>query len=159
MPLPTSLKRKLIQNLPETAYKEAAVLPQSTTEVIFTIQGGPILMYALVGRVTVALSATTNTLAISLTPVSGSGNVVIVGASQTVISDPVDTIYKSPAAVGGQMGISDQLAAEELVIVRGWVMEPGDVILTTTGSNVTGQVDWYMTWQSLHPAAGVRAGT
>ena len=159
MPLPTSLKRKLIQNLPETAYKSAAVLPQSTTDVLFTITGGPILVYGITGIVVVALAATTNTLAMSITPLSGSGSVIIATASATVISDPEDTIYKMPAAVNGQMIIAGQLAAEELNMVRGWVMVPGDVILTTTGSQATGTVEWYMTWQSLHPAAGVRAGT
>ena len=159
MPLPTSLKRKLIQNLPETAFKSAAVLPQSTTEVIFTISGGPIVMQSLTGIVTVVLTATTNTLAFSLTPLSSSGNVAIATASTTIASDAVDTIYKMPAAVNGQLVAVGALAAEEINMARGWVMVPGDVILTTTGNTVTGQFEWYMTWLALLPLADVLAGT
>ena len=152
MPLPTSLKRKLLRNLPETIHRATKILPASATEDLFRINDGPILVHALFGRVTTALSATATSASLNLDPIVGSA--VIIATATVVTSDVINTIWGIPAAVAGALAASGIVAADEVLATGGWILTEGDITLTTTAIN-TGVVEWYLRWSPIHPSASV----
>ncbi len=154
MPLPTSLKRKLIQNLPETAYKETAILPASGIGTLFTIQGGPIMVTSLMGRVTTQISGT-QTISININPTNSAARDM--ASVVTITNDLVHNIYKLNATFGSPLVVSTQLGGEEVGNPPFFISE-GIITVTSTATDTTGLVEWYLTWYALHPAAGVRAG-
>ena len=100
MALPTTLKRRLVQDLPDTVHRVAAQVPTAalSPETIFTIDNGPILVHHIIGRVTVALDATTTSVDFDADPTVGA--VVALTAAAVVTSDAAGTRFRPHPASG-----------------------------------------------------------
>ena len=72
--------------------KSSATVPQSTTQDIFTVAGGKVLVRALVGEVTVAIGAgTTPDLQVQHVPTVGT--TIDVATDVVIASDEIGTLY------------------------------------------------------------------
>lgn len=145
--------------------RPAAVLPQSTTEMLFRVFGGKVWIHGLVGTATVILTATDPGLSINSTALSAAG--VAVGTTLVIAT----TVSLASLEVGGMA----QVEGDGTAIVKyaaggilafngavatttgGWLAPQGEIYCTTTGSNTTGQVKWDLWYQPLEEGAYVVA--
>lgn len=146
MPLPTTLKRRLLNDLPHFVNRDSATLPQSTTETLFTISGGPIIAFALFGHVDVAVSGVLS-ITLRYTPDVG-GSIYDIGSILVVDDDAAGTIWHQGIAIDDDIRASGQLGTVEL-INRGWLMFPGTIHLLTSASR-TGNVSWFLPYSKVH---------
>ena len=153
MSLPTSLNRRIIQDLPEHASRAAEVLPTAAASpyTIFTIAGGPILLHGIFGRVTTVLSATVTSLSISLDPDVGAA--LDLCAATVVTSDAANTIWSLGATLGGALTVTGIGAALPLN-PQPFLLTEGIVTITTTATQ-TGAAEWFMLYQKLHENSSV----
>jgi len=129
--------------------RAAANLPQSTTETLFTISGGRVLLLGMFGAVATAIQAQSNTAAVYL------------GSDENII--PFDGDING-ATVGALLGIAES-GSSSLVnhnAVRPFpispvVMQSGAEIQLQCSASSTGQVAWTLWYRQLDPGAVVAA--
>lgn len=122
------------------------------TRTIFTVAGGEVLITALWGVVTTAITVA-NTVKLQANPTTGDTADIVtatdIGTTDTAagtvlgfLMDPDDTAATAPDIVkgGGQ-------------ILRDLVVTTGDIEQVTTGTNPDGAVTWYATWVPLTDGA------
>lgn len=134
--------------------RAAALQPQTATAAIFNITGGKVLVTSLFGEVVVATPATTNTLAVSGVPTSGTA-VVWASAISTASKEAGSIIYL-PNTVGGALAVANAGGGAALG-PAGFVGQIGSISLTTTGSAATGTIKWALTYVPLDTGAAVTA--
>lgn len=118
--------------------REAADLPQSTTESLFSVAGGPVLVTGLIGRVTADLDTTSNDSYVKY------GALVVWNQQlEGVVSGNLFGSTTSANAVS---------PAGANVAVAGGV----DITLQCPAS-LAGQVEWTLTYRPLRPGAFVEA--
>jgi hypothetical protein len=156
MPVPTSLKRRLLDDLPHYAHRAAAVLPTAaqSPQTLFNIDGGPILLLGLWGRVTTACDATVTTFKFSADPDDSAAQDL--STAVAITSDAVDTLWHLGATVGAALNVASVAIALTLLTAPGWFVSPGIITCTTSATNV-GQAEYYMRFIKLHDQAVVKA--
>lgn len=131
--------------------KAAATVPQSTSQNIFTVAGGYVLVRALIGQVTVAIGAgTTPDLSVTHTPTTGTATVV---ASDVVIaSDEIGTLYYVEGDGTALIPISSGYA--QACAGQGLILPAGIISIATTESTV-GATKWDLWYLPLDDGASV----
>lgn len=130
------------------------------TRTIFTVAGGEVLITALWGKVTTAITVA-NTVALQTNPTTGDTKVFVeatdIGTNDTAVGTVVGFTgsIDDPATSGALFEHSIMLGGHAL---RDLVVTTGDVEQVTTGTNPDGAVTWYATWVPLTDGATLVAG-
>lgn len=137
------------------------VLPQSTTEILFKVVGGRVLVRALIGEATVVLTATD--------PVAKISSKKLNAALDTAVGTAVDvasTVNLASLEVGGNAFVEGDgtalVKANAGATFMGtntgaWIAPNGEIYLTTGASNTTGAMKWDLWYQPLDEGAYVIA--
>jgi hypothetical protein len=123
---------------------------------LFTVAGGEVLITALWGKVTTAITLDTETLALQIDPTTGT----------TVVWVTATDLGTTDTAVGDILGVKDQgdgttdfkVNGEAL---RNYIATTGEIeldVANVTGTEV-GVIDWFCTWVPLTSGATVVAAT
>lgn len=127
------------------------------TRTIFTVAGGEVLITALWGKVTTAITVA-NTVKLQANPTTGDTadlcTATDIGTTDTAAGtilafaiDPDDTAATAPDILKGGG-----------TVLSGQVITTGDIEQVTTGTNPDGAVTWYCTWVPLTDGATLVAG-
>lgn len=136
--------------------KTAQLQPQTATATLFTISGGNVLITALYGQVVVLTPATTNTLALGLTPTTGTASTTSIATAVSTASLEAGT-YLSAAASGSKGGalLVGTNASTVIYAQLPFIAPAGALTWTTSGSAATGTIAWYCTYLPLDDGASV----
>jgi hypothetical protein len=130
------------------------------TRTIFTVAGGEVLVTALWGVVTTAITVA-NTVALQTNPTTGDTKVFVeatdIGTTDTAVGTVVgfNRSIDDPATNGATFEEKIELGGHAL---RDLVVTTGDIEQVTTGSSPDGAVTWYCTWVPLTDGATLVAG-
>jgi hypothetical protein len=124
-------------------------LPATTTETLFTISGGRIILKALIGEVTTAIQAQACNLSVNIDSDAGAADVL--ASTLEINADAVGTYY-SVEGDGTALIVAEGNGLT--CLGNGTVLGAGIVTLTTSATN-TGSVKWDLYYQPLDPAAYV----
>lgn len=130
--------------------KAAATLPASTTQTLFTVTGGRILLTSIVGEVTTLVQTQANATKLVATPTTGTA--VDICATLDITADEVGCLYGitglfSDALVGSNAGAT--------VLPRNPVVIPIGTIKLSCAATNTGATKWSMTYIALDDGASV----
>ena len=135
--------------------RATAALPATTSQNLFTIAGGRILLLALVGEVTTIIQAQATTVKVTSTPTTGSAidmsstgadiNALEVGGRITLANPPAaaSALTKTNAGYTNLQGVQ--------------VIVPIGNISYTTGATSTGSIKWDLFYVPYDAAAVVTA--
>lgn len=132
--------------------RTTATLPATTTQSIFTVTGGNVLVTAIVGIVTTSVQAQANAVKLVATPTTGA------------VNDLCGTVDINGLAAGGLLGLTG-LAADAMVKSTGGgvsnlrnpiVVAIGAIGFNTAATN-TGAVSWTLMYVPLDNGASVAA--
>ncbi len=135
--------------------RAAKALPQSTTQQLFRVFGGRILVHLLIGEVTTVIEGTDPVLKVSAERLADDGTLVgtvyDIASTLDMSSDEVGTIYTVEG--DGTAIVSPQLAGAGFA-AQGiqWIMPQGAIYITT-GASKTGAIKWDLFYQPLDPGA------
>lgn len=133
------------------AVKAAATVPQSTTQDIFLVTVGRVLVTALIGEVTVAIGAgTTPDLKVTLVPTTGS--VYDVASDVVVASDEIGTLYSVEG--DGTALLASSSGGITTAIGQGFVVQIGTIRIAASESTV-GSTKWDLWYFPLDDGAMV----
>ena len=123
-------------------------LPQTAQEALFTITGGPIYVYGIVGEVTTVIETATNNAQLVYNHASESD--VDLCADLDITGDVVGTLYTitgdfSDALLSG-------VAVESDIIAQPFLLQEGSIELDCSASK-SGQVKWTLFWSPVNDAA------
>lgn len=130
------------------------------TRTIFTVAGGEVLVTALWGVVTTAITVA-NTVALQANPTTGTTAVFVeatdIGTNDTAAGTVIgfSGSIDDPATSGAAFEHSVALGGKAL---RDLVVTTGDIEQVTTGTNPDGAITWYATWIPLTAGATLVAG-
>lgn len=140
--------------------RPALVLPQTTTQQLFRVKGGRVLVENLVGTVTTVLTGTDPVAKIS------SKSLDAASAAVGTAVDVATTVDINSLEVGGMVFVEGDGTA----IVKSnagaafigtnsglWVAPQGEIYLTTGGNNTTGAMKWDIWYMPLDEGAYVEA--
>jgi hypothetical protein len=133
--------------------RAAATVPQSTTEELFTITGGRILVHLLLGEVTTVIQTQTNNAKITINPTTGSSGDV--ASNLDITGDEVTTLYfpeGDASALHGVNGGTGFAAGG----IQNFIVPIGGIDLTCSASN-TGAIKWDLWYEPLDELATVVA--
>lgn len=119
---------------------------------MFTVAGGEVLITALWGKVTTAITTTSETLAIQLDPTAGTTKTIVTATD----------VGSTDTAVGDVIGFRDQGDATIDVLVNGFalrdlIVSTGEIEAVVATASSNGVIEWYCTWVPLTPGATVEA--
>lgn len=129
------------------ARRRAAVIPATAQDDIFSIQGGPVLLWALIGKVTTAADATATNLTVVANPTSGLADVNLCTA--TAIANTAVNNLLSLAVAG--IGTALQIGGAARSLLTPIIVDVGTIDLLTSATNPMA-AEWTALWQPLHPA-------
>lgn len=140
--------------------KAAAVLPATTTQTLFTVTGGQVLITSLVGEVTTVFDGTVNSLNLTYDPTVGA--VGDLCAATVCTSDAAGTLY-SITGVAADLMSAQKVTGTEVpthVYVQGFqtkglIVESGVLGLKSTATDTTGATKWTLTYIPLDDGASV----
>lgn len=139
--------------------KASAVLPATTSQTLFTVSGGRVLVTSLTGIVTVVFDGTTNSLSVTHTPTSlAEGDLA---AATVCTSDIVGTLYTVSGIQAALLGTQKEGGTEVPTHVvskpvgAGFIIPAGIIKLKTTGTDTTGSTAWALTYVPLDDGASV----
>jgi hypothetical protein len=127
-------------------------LPATTTETIFEVEGGRILLKALIGEITTAIQAQACNLSVNVD--TDAGAAVVLASTLEINADAVGQYY----GVEGDGTALITVAGGYAPICNngGVVIGPGAITLTTSATN-TGSVKWDLYYLPLDANAYVTA--
>lgn len=137
----------------------ARVVPQSTTDIIFRVYGGRVLVHRLLGEVTVVISGTDPQISILSKALNAAGDTAI-GTAVTVASSATIANLE----VGGSVWPEGDATAiiksnAGAVAVAGtwqqWIAPRGEIYLNAAASSTTGSMKWDIWYQPLDEGAFV----
>jgi hypothetical protein len=135
----------------------ARTLPATTTDQIFRVYGGRIILRALIGQVTTICSATATNLKVSSKALSNAaaavGTAVDLAANLAIANAEVGALWSvegdGTALVGGTAGAA-------VGVVGLCILPQGEIYLTTSATN-TGAAKWDIYYQPLDAGAYVES--
>lgn len=135
--------------------RAAAVLPATATTAYFTVTGGRVLITSLVGVCTTVCTGTATTVAIGVTPASGTASTTSIATATAITSKEVGT----QAAVLTASGVAGALivgtnASSALSPGDPFVINSGTIDFTTSATN-TGAFKWDLLYVPLDDGAQV----
>jgi hypothetical protein len=138
----------------------AKTIPATTSQNLFTVSGGRILLTSFVGQITTVIGATATTLSVGVTPSGGSLQAAVIATATAITGLAVGTLVSvalpvTGLVVGAAPGvlpiggatIDDQTA---LLVVPG-------VINVSTSATTTGALSYTMTYLPYDSGATVTA--
>ncbi len=130
--------------------RATAALPQTNTDVLFTVTGGRVLLVDIIGKVTAPVGAVANNTKLT-----------------AVATDICAVVDLNAAAVGSRLSVTGTFADAMIKTAVGVplapqatpiVLDPGDIILDCAGSDGGGgRVEWTLHYIPLEAAARVVA--
>lgn len=136
--------------------KAAQLQPATGTATLFTVSGGQVLVTSLLGLVVAATPGTVNTLALGTIPATGTAeNAGIATATSTASAEAGTWIgLQASSALGGALVVGTK-AGSSLFLPPPFIVDPGTITWTTTGTAATGTIAWYLTYVPLDAGAAV----
>jgi hypothetical protein len=139
-------------------------LPASaTTNTLFTVSGGNILVLALLGQVTTAIGSTTTTLSLGAAPTTGTAEHTGIATAAAITSCEAG-VWLTP---GVSTVASNIIAPAELAVgsfggftptlVPSFPAAIGGITATTSANAGGGVINWYLMYVPLDSAATVVA--
>jgi hypothetical protein len=128
-------------------HRPADDLPQTAQEALFTITGGPIFVYGIVGEVTTVIETQTNNAQLVFNHATESD--VDLCADLDITADVVGTLYTISGDFSDAM--LSGVAVESDLIAPPFLLQEGSIELDCSASN-TGQVKWTLFWAPLDDA-------
>jgi hypothetical protein len=127
------------------------------TSTLYTVAGGAVLVTAMVGRVTTALSGTTGTIALGTAPTVGTASTTGIATATVVGAAEIGTILTPQASsgLGGALVVSTLHAGNPPFLAMPFVVNTGTITITTGVATMTGQVQWYLHYVPLDNGASV----
>lgn len=144
----------------ELVSRAAKTVPQTTTEQLFRVYGGRVLVKALIGEVTTIMPATDAQLSVLSKKLDNAG--AAVGTAVTIAS----TVTSANREVGGTFYVEGDgtalVAANAGNVLIGsnsgqWICPQGEIYLNAAASSTTGAIKWDLWYQPLDPGAYVVA--
>lgn len=140
--------------------KAAAVLPASTTQTLFTISGGRVMVTSLIGEVTTVFDGTVNSLSVEADPTVGAA--ADLAAATVCTSDAAGTLYTVHGIQAALLGTQKEGGTEvpthavaKSPVGGGFVVPAGVIQLKTTATDTTGATKWTLTYVPLDDGASV----
>jgi hypothetical protein len=123
--------------------RAAANLPQSTTETLFEVSGGNVLILGIIGTITTGLELLANTATVAI------GDV-------TVLSGTFEDVAAGDLASGTPTAITtDETVSPPTKLPL--ISAAGTVVSLQCSASITGQVRWTLWYRPLDPGAVVAA--
>ena len=118
---------------------------------LFTITGGPVLVYALFGHVTTLIGAGLAVPDLSFTPTGGGALTALCAAAASIANDAVNTLYTWTGLLAGLLtpgvGIGHlDLTGAEAGFASPITLTAGVISLVNAVDSVAGVIDWYITY-------------
>lgn len=134
-------------------------LPQSSTDILFRVFGGRVLVHLMVGEVTTVIQSQTTNVKISSKKLDGTpaavGTAVDLCANVDGNAKEVGSLYVLLGS--GAAAIWSNAGAGIATLGRiPWVQPQGEIYMTT-GASSTGAMKWDLWYQPLDPGAYVTA--
>jgi hypothetical protein len=142
-------KALLLANYGTTVFRATATIPATTTQTLFTVTGGRIIVTNLTGLVTTVIGAVaTNLLVNYLNTASGTNSNL--STNVAITSAPVGSQYSVSSLAGaGTVGIA-VAQGNEFIVSAG-------SIRATTDATTTGSMSWVISYIPLDTGAYVTA--
>lgn len=147
--------------------RATATIPQSTSETLFNVTGGRVLITSVLGEVTTAIGATSVNFNLTYTPTGGSAADLCAATACT--SDAVGTLYsltsavatdllsvQSVSAIGGTPVAADE--APNVTFAHSlWrpIFVRAGALKFKTSASTTGSVKWDLTYIPFDDGAAV----
>ncbi len=151
MALPTTLKRRLLENLWRISTKATATIT-SSDDPLFSVADGRIILYAIIGEVTTSISATANLSLIKVNPTTGDDYDLCTTSNLTGRAAGVMLSITGDTGDGLQLGF-----AGEMMATAGIVCPIGDIELECSASPAAGSIKWDCLWIPFDTGASVSA--
>src|ERR1700744_6494365 len=124
-------------------------LPASaTTETLFTVTGGNILVTGLVGVVTTLIGSTATTVALGTIPTTGTASTTGIATAPAVTSKEAGTWVGTQVSsgIGGALVVGSNAGANVFLPTGfGFMVAPGTITATTSANAGAGVINWYLT--------------
>lgn len=137
--------------------RAAALHPDQTTEDIFSIDGGLVVVTGILGLVTVAVPAA-HDYSLVFDPDLGGSNITLAD-TLTVDSDPAGSFYTLNDTVGGALVVSTDIRSFT-GMEQPFILEEGDIAWTTAGGGTVGtttRVRWDIWYWPIDDGATISA--
>ena len=139
--------------------REAKNLPQSTTQQLFKVAGGRVLVHRLIGEVTTVIQNSDPVAKVSASKLNAAldtlvGTAYDIASTLDMSSDEVGTIYTIEG--DGTAIVSPQVAGAGYEAATKWIAPQGQIYLTT-GASKTGAIKWDIWYTPLDEGAYVVA--
>lgn len=114
---------------------------------LFTTTGGRVLLTSLVGRVTVAMGATTSNLKLVYNP-TATGTSFDMCTAVDVASDAVEQTYyiSGSVASGGALLVGGAVGQANPVFEDGYLIQSGAIEANFSADATAGTIQWTVTW-------------
>lgn len=142
-------KALLLANYGTTVFRTAATIPATTTQTLFTVVGGRIIVTNLSGLVTTVIGAVATNLLVNYLN-TASGTNANLATNVAITSAPVGTQYSvSTLGAAGTIGVAVGQGNEMLL--------SAGTIRATTDATTTGAMSWALSYIPLDTGAYVVA--
>lgn len=123
----------------------------AASQVLFTVHGGNVLVTGFYGEIMVAIDAA-NQLTLTFDADSGATDTVLGSQGADINTFIAGRMIYLPAA-GGALTNTATAGACPLDVAENWILPPGHMDLTSTGTTTTGRVRWSIFYVPLEPGA------
>jgi hypothetical protein len=148
MALPTTLKRRLVERLPNTLERGPAALPQTGTLDLFTVTGGRIEIHALIGLVTADIGAVANATKLQFNPDVGGANDLT--ATSEINGDAAGQQYSVAGIFTQVLGLTGYACSNPPIVPA------GKIRLNCAGNDGGGgRIRWTLKWMPFDAGATV----
>lgn len=138
--------------------RASGLLPATTTEMLFRVFGGRVLIHYMLGQVTVICDSTDPVLKITSKALSNAsvavGTAVDVASTTTLASKEVGSMF-TVLGSGAALIVNNAGAGLSTLGRVTWVAPQGEIYATTGGTNLTGFVKYDLWYQPLDEGAYV----
>ena len=153
MDTPTLRQKVTEQVLGFKVERATATPPATTTDEIFAVVGGKVLVTALIGEVTTAIQNQTCNLKVTHNPDTGTS--ADVASNLDIANDEIGTLYivegDGTALVGVNAGTGWPTGT-----TRGWIANTGAIDIETGATN-TGSIKWTIFYVPIDAGAYIEA--
>ena len=125
------------------------------TASLFNITGGRVCITHIEGRVTTQLQAASRTLKLQYSPASATGDTDLSAASADVSGL---TVGKKLVPTG-TFATALNVALNEVALLQAtrWVLEPGVIKVVSSSTDITGVIQWSVSWKPWDSAGVLTA--
>jgi hypothetical protein len=142
----------------EPATKTWTLPNSATTQNLFVITGGNIVVTLLTGVVTTLIGSTATTLSLGTVPTTGTASTTGLATASTITSAEKGTLLSVQASSGLAAALVVGSNAGKTTFLQapmGFVVPPGTITATTSANAGGGVIAWYL---SYVPLDGVASG-